>query len=110
MSGPDLASLLQKAKAMQEKMGDLQRELSGRKVEGNAGGGLVTAVASGDMRIVGVTIDPSLAESPDLAMISDLVTAAVNAALQAAQTMVQEEMQRATAGALPFGFGGGDPS
>jgi len=108
VSETDLGKLLQQAQQMQSRMAELQRELAARRVEGSAGGGMVTAVASGDLRILEVRIEPSLVEERDRAMIQDLCAAAVNAALQNAQRMVQEEVQKA-AGGLPLpvpGLGG----
>ena len=81
---------------VQAKMAELQRELAVRRVEGSAGGGMVTAVATGELRILKVEIEPSLLATGDRAMIEDLTAAAVNAALSSAQKMVQEEIQRAS--------------
>ena len=55
---------------------------------------MVTAVATCELRVAEVRIEPSLFESGDQAMLQDLVAAATNAALADAQKMVQEEMQR----------------
>jgi hypothetical protein len=69
---------------------------------------MVTVVASGALRILEVRIEPSLLATGDRAMLQDLTAAAVNAALAQAQQMVQEELQKASAGlALPGtpGFG-----
>ncbi len=98
MSAPDLSELMAKAKEVQERLAEIQRDLARRRVEGSAGGGMVTAVASGELRILELRIEPSLLEAGDRAMLQDLVAAAVNAALANAQQMVQEEMQRASAG------------
>jgi nucleoid-associated protein EbfC len=101
---PDLGKLLEKAREAQTKLQALQRELARRSVEGSAGGGMVTAVASGELRILEIRIEPGLLQSGDLAMLQDLTAAAVNAALANAQRMIQEEMQRASAGlGLPLG-------
>lgn len=97
MSAPDLGSLLRRAQEMQERMAALQRDLARRRFDGNAGAGLVRAVASGELRILEVEIDPKLLAAGDRAMTQDLVAAAVNAALTNAQRAVQEEMQRAAA-------------
>ena len=78
-------------------MAALQRDLARRRVEGDAGAGLVRVVASGELRILELEIDPKLLESGDRAMLQDLVAAAVNAAIGNAQRMLQEEMQRAAA-------------
>jgi DNA-binding YbaB/EbfC family protein len=100
----DLGRLLEKAREAQSRLQELQRELARRRVEGSSGGGMVTAVASGDLRILEIRIEPSLFESGDRAMLQDLCAAAVNAALANAQRMIQEEMQRASSGlGLPLG-------
>lgn len=103
---PDLNQLLKSAQEMQSKLAEIQRDLAGRSVEASSGGGMVTAVATGELRIREVRIEPSLVEEGDRGMIQDLVAAAVNAALAEAQQMVQQEMQRA-AGANLFGGAGG---
>ena len=112
MNPSDLEELMAKAKQAQARMAELQRELAMRRVEGSAGGGMVTAVATGELRILKVEIEPSLLATSDREMIQDLTAAAVNAALSNAQKMVQEEIQRASANiAVPnladlFGSGG----
>ena len=110
MSGPDLGELVAKAKQVQERLAEVQRDLARRRVEGSAGGGMVSAVATGELRVLEVRIEPELLASGDREMLQDLVAAAVNAALGNAQRMIQEEMQRASAGLsiqLPFGSGSG---
>lgn len=102
MSQPDLANLLARAKQMQARLAEVQRGLAARRVEGTAGGGMVTVVASGDLRILEVRIEPSLIAAGDREMLQDLTAAATNAALANAQRMVQEELQR-QAGALQLG-------
>ena len=96
MTSPNLAELFHKAQQAQQKLAELQRELALRRVEGEAGGGMVTAVASGALRILEIRIEPSLLESRDARMIQELAAAAVNAALANAQRMVQEEFKRAS--------------
>ena len=106
---PDLQALLAKAQEMQGKLGQIQQELSRRSVEASAGGGMVTAVVSGEMRVLEIRIEPKVYEGGDRAMVQDLVAAAVNAALQRAHEMVQSEMQKASglAGLGANLFGGG---
>lgn len=107
MSQPDLGALMQKAREAQERLQALQRELAVRRVDGSAGGGMVTAVATGALRVLEIKIEPQLLETGDLEMIQDLTAAAVNAALTNAQTMIQEEMQRASSELQIPGLGGG---
>lgn len=104
---PDLGALLEKAREAQEKLQQLQRDLAVRRVEGNAGGGMVTAVVSGALRVLEIRIEPELLASGDREMLQDLVAAAVNAALGSAQQMIQQEMQAASAGLPGLGNLGG---
>ena len=110
MSGPpDLQALLAKAQEMQAELGQLHQELARRTVEASSGGGMVTAVVTGELRVVEVRIEPAVFEGGDRRMAQDLIAAALNAALQKAQAMVQSEMERAS-GLAGFGarlFGGG---
>ena len=106
MSTPDLSALLEKAREAQEKLQEIQRDLASRTVEGSAGGGMVTAVANGALRVLEIRIESALFDSGDREMLQDLTAAAVNAALTNAQRMIQEEMQRASSGLGLPGFEG----
>jgi len=100
---PEINKLLAQAQEMQAKVATLQRQLAFRRVEGSSGGGMVTAVATGDLRIVEIAIEPELIAGGDREMLQDLCAAAVNAALGAAQRMVQDEFQKLSGGlAIPI--------
>lgn len=109
MSDEGFGALLARAREVQERLASLQRELASREVEGSAGGGLVKAVATGDLRIRRLEIEPELLARDDRELLQDLVAGAVNAALENAQRMAQDELGRATG--LPAGLvpGGGGP-
>jgi len=98
VSTPDMNDILAKAQQVQGRIEQLQRDLAMRRFEGSAGGGMVVAVASGELRILEVKIEPGLIEGRDREMIQDLCAAAVNAALANAQAGVRDEMQRLTGG------------
>ena len=106
MSPPDFKDLLSKAQQMQGKLADLQRELAAKRFEGSAGGGMVTAVVSGELRVLEIQVEPGLVAGGDREMIQDLTAAAVNAALVNAQRGAQEEMQRLTGSLGIPGLGG----
>ena len=108
MNPEELGQLMEKAREMQSRLGELQQELALRRYEGSSGGGMVTAVVSGALRVLELRIEPSLLEGGDREMIQDLTAAALNAAIQNAQSQVQAELQRASAGmAIPNPFGDG---
>jgi DNA-binding YbaB/EbfC family protein len=96
--GFDLSGLFRQAQQLQEKLATVQQELGSRTVEASAGGGMVSAVVNGKLEVVQVRIDPSLLESPDADMLQDLVVAAVNEAIRAAQKMMADEMGKLTGG------------
>jgi len=96
--GFDLGGLLEQASKLQERFSAAQQELASRTVEGRAGGGMVTVTVTGRLEVLAVSIDPSLLEHPDRDMIQDLVVAAVNDGIRAAQQMMAEEMSRLTGG------------
>jgi DNA-binding YbaB/EbfC family protein len=95
---PDLGGLMQAAQRMQQEMQRVQDELGKKTVEASAGGGMVTAVANGRMEIVAVKIEPTVVDPKDVAMLQDLVTAAVNQALIKAKNLAQEELAKVTGG------------
>lgn len=94
----DMGELFGQVQQMQAKMSELQQSLAQRTFEGSSGGGMVTAVATGELRIREIRIEPSLFEEGDRAMIQDLTAAAVNAALTTAQEGVQDEFRKLTGG------------
>jgi DNA-binding YbaB/EbfC family protein len=97
--GFDIGGLFRQAQELQEKLATVQQELGGRTVEASAGGGMVTAVVSGKLEVVQVRIDPSLLAAPvDAEMLQDLVVAAVNEGIRAAQRLVADEMGKLTGG------------
>ena len=67
-------------------------------VPAKAGGGMVEAVVSGERRVLSVTIDPEVCDPEDTEMLGDLVAAAVNAALEAANADYESEMGKITGG------------
>lgn len=97
MNPEELGRMMEQAQAVQAKLAALQQELAGRRFEGASGGGMVTAVVTGAMRVLEVRIEPSLVERGDIEMLQDLTAAALNAALDYAQSTVQAELQRASA-------------
>ncbi len=99
----DIASLLRQApeimrqaQEMQGKAAEMQERLAQLHVEGTAGGGLVTVSATGQQKILGVTVDPSLIQESDKEMLEDLIVAAVNQALEKAKALASEEMSKLT--------------
>ncbi len=97
--GPsNMNAMLKQAQKMQEDMANLQADLETREYTGTAGGNAVTAVVDGKHLIKKLTIDPSIIDPDDSEMIEDLVTVAVNAAIETALKTAEEEMGAITGG------------
>jgi len=95
---PDLGNLMQAAQRMQADLQKVQGELAQKKVEATAGGGMITAVVSGQLELVSLKIDPAVVDPKDVAMLQDLVLAAVSQALAKAKQLQQAEMAKVTGG------------
>jgi hypothetical protein len=96
--GFDIGGLFKQAQELQERLASVQEEMAGRTVDASAGGGMVSATVNGRLEVMAVRIEPSLLEQPDREMLEDLVVAAVNAGIRAAQQMVAAEMGKLTGG------------
>jgi DNA-binding YbaB/EbfC family protein len=70
---------------MQERMAKAQEELESRVAEGTAGGGAVSIKITGGMKVQEIHIEPDVVDPADVSMLEDLVTAAINEALQQVQ-------------------------
>lgn len=97
----NLGNLMKQAQQMQTKMADMQAKMGEMEVEGASGGGLVKVVMTGKGETRRIKIDPSLVVPDDVDMLEDLIVAALNDARVKADTMMQSEMSKLTAG-LPL--------
>jgi hypothetical protein len=97
----DMFGMMKQVQAMQQKMADMQAELEALEVEGASGGGMVrvTATAKGQMK--NIFIDESLMKADEKDILEDLIVAAVNDAKGKGEALMQERMQKLTAG-LPI--------
>lgn len=101
----NLGNLMKQAQRMKAEMEKIQAEAAAKRVEGTAGGGMVTVVCNGQGEVVEVRIDPEVAGPDELEMLQDLVVAAANDALRQARELMNQEMGRVTGGlGLPPGL------
>ncbi len=91
-----LGQVMDQARSMQTRLQDVQEKARTISVEGQAGGGLVRAVANGAGRVQSVRIDPGI-WGADREAAEDLITAAVNDALRRASERVGQEVGAVTA-------------
>ena len=90
--------MMRQAQELQKNMMKMQEELESATVESSVGGGVVTAVVSGKMRLESLTIEPEAVTPDDVEMLQDLVLAAVNDGMEKAQDMVSSRMSSLTGG------------
>jgi len=93
----NIQDMMKQAQQMQER---LQKQMAELRVEGNAGGGMVTVMVNGAKQVQSIKIDPEVVSKEEIVMLQDLILAAINDA----QRKVDEEMKRNLGGMLPPGF------
>ena len=97
----DMMKMMGKVKEVQEKMKIAKEELDNLFVESDAGAGLVIARFNGNKELLDLKIDDSLYEKEDKELQKDLIIAAVNKGIKAAEDKSKEHLQKATQGMLP---------
>ena len=86
-------------------MGTEAKEAGLVAASATAGGGVVSAVASGDGRIVSIEFKPEVVDPEDIEMLQDLAISAVNQALEKASEISQEERGKIAGGSGVPGMG-----
>jgi len=93
----NIQQMMKQAQQMQER---LQKQMAELRVEGNAGGGMVTIVLNGAKQVQSLTIDPEVVSKEDVEMLQDLIMAAINDAHRKADDALAQQM----GGMLPPGM------
>ena len=105
MGGGMNMNMLKQAQKMQQDMLRMQQELQEKEYSAASGGGVVTAVVNGKHELKKLTIDPEAVDPDDVEMLQDMVVAAVNEAMRAADTDAASTMQSLTGGLNLGGLG-----
>ena len=98
MGGGMNMNMMKQVQKMQQDMAKMQEELAAKTYTAAAGGGMVTAEDNGRHQVVSVTIDPEAVDPDDVEMLQDMVVAAVNEAMRAAEADAADSMGRITGG------------
>jgi len=93
-----MSELMRQASRLQRKVAKRKEELKEETVEASAGNDQVKVVVNGGQELVQLEIDPELLKNEDLAMVQDLVVAAVNAGIAKSHEMVEAELEKVTGG------------
>jgi nucleoid-associated protein EbfC len=101
----DIQYLMKQAKKLEKAMADAREKLSELSIDAEAGGGLVKVQMNGKCEVTRLAIDPKAVDPSDLAMLEDLVAAAVNAGVEKARAAADAHMADATGGIKIPGIG-----
>tara|TARA_B100000287_G_C20189105_1_gene605414 strand:+ start:219 stop:539 length:321 start_codon:yes stop_codon:yes gene_type:complete len=91
----NFTDMLSKAKKMQEKMQEVQKNLKNVEVEGVSGGNSVRVVLKGDYEMKSIFIDQNAKKEKD-EIVNDLIVAAYNDAKDKLKKKTSEEIAKAT--------------
>lgn len=100
--GFDVNALMKQAQQMEAQMLAAQEQLKDETVEASAGGGMVKVTIGGDLTLREITINPEAIDPEEAEMLEEMVKAAVDAGLRAAQDLASSKM-----GGITGGMGGG---
>ena len=98
MGGGMNMNMLKQAQKMQQDMMRMQQELQEKEYQAAAGGGVVSAVVNGKHELKALTIDPEAVDPDAVEMLQDMIVAAVNEAMRAADADASETMSKLTGG------------
>ena len=96
--GMNQAAMIKQAQKMQQEMLRMQEEMENKTFTASAGGGVVTATVNGKHELQALEIDPDAVDPDDVEMLQDMVIAAVNEAMRAADADSANSMSRLTGG------------
>ena len=94
----NMQNMMKQMQKMQKKMVEAQEKLGEERIEGSAGGGMVTVIVSGHKEVVEVNIKEEVVDPEDIEMLQDLVLAATNDALKKADELSNNTMGQFTKG------------
>jgi DNA-binding YbaB/EbfC family protein len=100
-----LGNIVKQAQELQEKLAKVQEDAAAKTVEASAGGGMVRVTVNGRLEVVRLQIEPQVLSGGDVEMLQDLIIAAVNEGIRAAQRLMAEEMSKVTGGLKIPGLG-----
>ena len=90
----DMGEMMKQMKQMQEEMRATSEELARETVTTGAGRGAVKATVNGEMKVLSIEIDPSLAPMNDAKKLSEMISGVLNEAIEKAQSIGQEKVKK----------------
>ena len=93
--------LMGKLKDMQAEMERARQRLDDITITAESGGGLVVVTANANRKILKINVDPAIVDIKDKEIMEDLITAAINKAMDAAENVAREEIGRVSGTFMP---------
>ena len=93
--------LMGKLKEMQSEMERARQRLDEITITAESGGGMVVVTANANRKILKITVDADLMDRNDKEIMEDLIAAAVNKAMEAAENVAREEIGRVSNNFMP---------
>lgn len=90
--------LVRQAARMQRKIDDVKKGLKDKEVTASSAGDKVTVVVTCEGKVRAIKIDPEFLASEGIEMALDAAVAATNSALEAADKLVEAEVNKVTGG------------
>lgn len=100
----NMQNMMKQMQKMQKKLAEAQEQLGDQRIEGTAGGGMVSVIVSGHKEVLEVNIKEEVVDPEDIEMLQDLVLAATNDALKKADELTNQTMGQFTKGLNLPGF------
>ena len=95
----NISKLLKQAQEMQQKLEQVQSQLSDIIIEADAGGGMVSVKVNGNQEILELNIDEE-ALNEDKELLEDLIISALNKGISKAKSDSQDKMNSITGGMM----------
>ena len=96
--GMNQAAMMKQAQKMQQELLRMQEEQENKIYTATAGGGMISASVNGKHELTNLEINPEAVDPDDVEMLQDMVIAAVNEAMRAADADAANNMSRLTGG------------
>ncbi len=103
MPGMNMNNLMKQYQKMQKKLEETQEELAKKEYTGQAGGGAVKIVISGEKKVLKVSLDKDAVDPEDVETLEEMIALAANQALTEIEKDSSQEMGRLTGG-MGLGF------
>ena len=103
MPGMNMNNLMKQYQKMQKKLEETQEELAKKEYTGQAGGGAVKIVISGEKKVLKVSLNKEAVDPEDVETLEEMIALAANQALTEIEKDSSQEMGRLTGG-MGLGF------